>query len=206
VPVETSTLAGKTEEVMATSRPRITRLDSWKHAAIATCYGVVGIASVVALISGYFLWNESKLKRSPPWNTAAIIAKYDGVSVSDKDKHISFQYLLENNTDQDYKLEGPTGICLAVKLGREKSLTRCLDNVQQEIRFPTLVPARQRVMFVIATPKICTKEFKWANSPDEPEKQRKEFENYVRNKMPNLDGFALFDDFHRYEIDFPKGW
>jgi hypothetical protein len=61
-------------------------------------------------------------------------------------------------------LERPTGICLAVKLGREKSLTRCLDNVQEEIRFPTLVPARQSVMFVIATPKIYTKRFDWANS------------------------------------------
>jgi hypothetical protein len=44
---------------MATSHPRVKRADPWKRAAIVICYGVVGIASVVALISGYFLWNES---------------------------------------------------------------------------------------------------------------------------------------------------
>jgi hypothetical protein len=191
---------------MATSRPRINLADSWKRAAIAICYVVVGIASVVALISGYFLWNESKLERSRPWSTTAIIAKYDGIGINGKDKHISFQYFLENNTDQEYKLEGPTGICLAVRLERERSLTRCLDNVQEEIRFPTLVPARQRVMFVIATPKIYTKRFEWGNSSEEQEKQRKELEIYVRNEMLNLDGFVLFDGFHRYRIDFPKGW
>lgn len=191
---------------MATSRPPIKRADSWKHAAIAICDGVAGIASVLALISGYFLWNESKLKRSQPRNTTAIIAKYAGICISDKDNHISFQYFLENNTDRDYKLESSTGICLAVKLGREKSLSPCLDKVQEDIHFPTLVPARQRVMFVIQTPKIYTKAFKSAKSPEEQEKQQEELEDYVRNEMPNLGGFVLFDDYHRYEIDFPKSW
>jgi hypothetical protein len=191
---------------MATSRPPIQRADSWKHAAIAICDGVAGSASVLALISGYFLWNESKPKRSQPRNTTAIIAKYDDISINDKDNHISFQYFIENNTDQDYELERSTGICLAVKLGREKSLSPCLDNVQENIHFPTFVPARQRVMFVIQTPKICTKPFKFANSPEEQEKQREELEDCVRNEMPNVNGFVLFDDYHRYEIDFPKSW
>jgi hypothetical protein len=191
---------------MATSRPPIKRADSWKHAAIAICDGVAGIASVLALIGGYFLWNESKLERSQPRTTTAIIAKYAGISISDKDNHISFQYFLENNTDQDYKLERSTGICLAVKLGREKSLSPCLDNVQEDIHFPTFVPARRRVMFVIQTPKICPKPFKSANSPEEQEKQQEELEDYVRNEMPNLDGFVLFDDYHRYEIDFLRSW
>jgi hypothetical protein len=191
---------------MVTSRPRINRADSWKRVAIAICYVVVGIASVVALISGYFLWNESKLKRSRPWSTTTIIAKYDGIGINGKDKHISFQYFLENNTDQDYKLEGSTGICLAVKLVREKSLSPCLDDVREYIRFPTLVPARQRVMFVIATPKVCTQEFDQANSPEEQEKQSKVLESYVRSEMSNLEGFVLLDDLHRYRIDFPKGW
>ena len=72
---------------MATSRPPIKRADSWKHAAIAICDGVAGIASVLALISGYFLWNESKPKRSQPRNTTAIIAKYHDISINDKDNH-----------------------------------------------------------------------------------------------------------------------
>ncbi len=192
---------------MATSRPRIKRVDSWRHTAIAICYGVAGTAFVVALVTGYFLRNESKLKRPQPRNTTAIIAQYDGISISRKDKHISFQYFLLNSTDQDYRLESSNRICLAVKLGWEKTLSRCLDNVQENIHFPTFVPARERVGFVIETPKIFTKPFSfWANSPEEQQKQREGLEDYVRNEMPDVDGFVLLDDFHRYEIDFPKGW
>jgi hypothetical protein len=40
--------------------------------------------------------------------------------------------------------------------------------------------------------------------------QRKEFreavKKYVKSEMPNLDGFSLFDESSRYEIDFPPGW
>lgn len=61
-------------------------------------------------------------------------------------------------------------------------------------------------MFVIEAPKIWAKPFELANLPEEQEKQHKALEDYVRNEMPNLDGFVLFDDFHGYEIDFPKGW
>jgi hypothetical protein len=61
-------------------------------------------------------------------------------------------------------------------------------------------------MFVIQTPKIYTRPFKSANSAGGQEKQHQELEDYVRNEIPNLDGFVLFDDYRRYEIDFPKSW
>ena len=35
---------------------------------------------------------------------------------------------------------------------------------------------------------------------------RKALELYIREKYVNLDGFVLFDQANRYQIDFPSGW
>jgi hypothetical protein len=44
-------------------------------------------------------------------------------------------------------------------------------------------------------------------STEEEKKQfRDELRKYVSGELPNLDGFVLFDERNRYQIDFPGGW
>jgi hypothetical protein len=43
-------------------------------------------------------------------------------------------------------------------------------------------------------------------SKEERQKFRKELSDFVNTKLSNLDGFVLFDDNNRYQINLPKGW
>jgi hypothetical protein len=35
---------------------------------------------------------------------------------------------------------------------------------------------------------------------------RKALAGYVSKEMGNVDGFVVFDETNRYQINFPKGW
>jgi hypothetical protein len=68
------------------------------------------------------------------------------------------------------------------------------------------LPAKQRLKFGIRFPYSYEKRMP-ANATSEQRKiYRKELADYVRTHASNLNGFVLFDETNRYQIDFAKGW
>jgi hypothetical protein len=167
---------------------------------------MAGCAFAVAVVSACFLEQKPTPKRSQPWNTTAITAKYDEIRTGGEDNHMVFEYSLQNNTDRDYVLENKVAVCLAVRLGSTRALSPCHDNVEDAIQFPIIIRARQTALIALEIPKRYPTPLTPARSSDGQPDPHKALEEFAATEMPNLHGFVLFDGESRYEIDLPLGW
>ena len=92
------------------------------------------------------------------------------------------------------------------KLERQESLSGTKGDDYLTIDFPILLPAKQRLRFAIHFKLHYEKESRSNATQVEKEKFRKELAAFLKEKAPNLNGFALFDELKRYQIDFGRGW
>jgi hypothetical protein len=92
------------------------------------------------------------------------------------------------------------------KLEKQKSLSGEKGDPFLKFDFPLLLPAKQRLRFAIHLKWPYDKKIKAETTKDEREKYRKELSAFLKEQAPNLDGFAIFDELNRYQIDFPRGW
>jgi hypothetical protein len=125
---------------------------------------------------------------------------YEFLTTDEEKNHIVFVYTIENHTNEDYLLADGSGVDVFHRLLSEKSIYRTMGK-QPEIRFPVFVPPRGRTTVVIDD----HYEYSGARNGDS-EKFRADVQEFVKAKHPNLGGFVLFDQTHRYQIEFPKGW
>jgi len=163
-----------------------------------------GAVLMVALLLGGITWYSSRPK---PWNKTAIKATYDAVNLEDDDRHLEFYYVLENATESDYTLQESSTAPITGRLKKEKSLTPPMG-MEIQITYPVFIPAKQRARYRISLPSYKYPGGWLKDNPTEEERDgyEKEISAYVGQKLGNLDGFVLFDETNRYEIDFPKGW
>ena len=142
-----------------------------------------------------------------------------------------FYYILENTTAIDYRF--PSSPTILVKLERQKSLIEGPLFVHGDTF--TFIPAGQRLRFGIhlqypyeQLPKgfflegpISSALRPFVNSGEPiPKEQRPHLNpdefiarryqrgarNFVKEYLPNHNGFVLYDEENHYQIDFPKGW
>jgi hypothetical protein len=179
-------------------------VSAWKRLAIVSFFGGSGLAFAAAFILGSFVWYKSRPKPPAPWNRKAITATYDLIETGDEN-HIVFYYVLQNTTDQDYRVETSSGIDLTGKLKQENSLSQFKGDYEK-IEYPIFIPAQQRLRFTIEIPYPYEKTLRSDAPIEERRKFHKELEQFVGTEMGNLNGFVLFDNNRKYEIDFPKGW
>ena len=165
-----------------------------------------GLAVTLALIIGGYLWYASKPKPPKPWDTKAITATYDFIDTEGDNNTIVFYYTLQNNTDYDYRITDASNFTLMGKLEKQKSLSGAKGDRFLKFDFPLLLPAKQRLRFAIHLDYPYDKKSKAEATKDEREKYRKELSAFLKEKTPNLDGFAIFDELNRYQIDFPREW
>ncbi|PYU24905.1 MAG: hypothetical protein DMG30_07505, partial [Acidobacteria bacterium] len=73
---------------------------------------------------------------------------------------------------------------------------------QQKARlsYPTFLPARQRARVALEIPSP----FGWPADGD-PAYQDK-LRDFVNQKLVDVQGFVLFDQADRFDIEFPSGW
>ena len=186
------------------SEEQQTRPKLWKRIiVVGVCVGV-GFALMASLIVGVAFWYESRPKPPRPWDTAAITAEFDVVDTEGENDQIVFRYTLQNNTDFDYS-PLDTSLKLMGQLERQKSLSNSPEG------FPKIdsvyIPARQRVRYSIHTIYPYDKEkLKADASTDERTAWRKKLGIFIKEDMGNLNGFVIFDDTDRYQINFKKGW
>jgi|SRR3972149_8276638 len=177
-----------------------------KKIIISSIVGGVSFAVAIAIIFGLVFWYQNKPKPPKPWNKEAITATYDSVDTEGEKNYFVFYYTLQNNTDFDYKFSDLTNILFMAKLKKQKSLSGQKNNEFLQPDFPILIPAKQRIRFALHLSFPYDKSLKKDASKDESEKYKKELEAYANKEFSNMEGFVLFDEINRYQIEFQKGW
>jgi len=182
----------------------------WKKLIIVGTFVGAGFALALALVTGTFYWYRSRPKLPEPWNTNAIRATFGDLDTYGASNALSFSYILENTTAFDFRLTDASGVSIAAKLDRQRALGIDEKGEIIKIDYPIFVPAGQRVLFTIRLDSPYTFKAKEKPASDATSEERKrygeELKVYIREQMPNLAGFVLLDEDHRYKIDFPKGW
>jgi len=143
---------------------------------------------------------QTSATRAASWNSRAIQARFSGVKVREVDPanaDLIFSFDLDNTTDADYQLaKGPN----VVIMSRLKSDGSFSSEQPVNLNSSIFVPAgnRTRIALEIVRP------FEWPAQQDAASDAK--FRQLVAWQVADLDGFVLFDQTTRYQIDLPGGW
>ncbi len=177
----------------------------WKKILLRSLGFGAGFALTLCVIVGVWVWHRDRPKPPTPWNKQAITAEYELLSTRGGENHIVFIYTLQNNTDEDFRLDSDIGINLTPRLQEEREFAQ-FSQTYFTLEYPVFVPAHNRVrQFIESKFKYPIQEKEDATKEDRKQ-YRKALAKHVIDKWSNLDGFVVFDTVHRYEIDFPTGW
>jgi hypothetical protein len=144
-------------------------------------------------------------KQPQGWNSNAIRGNFAGVQVKEVDPThaaLVFTYDLENSTDSDYGLANGPKVLI---MGRLKSSSSLKTEDSMKIDNSIFLPARNRarVALEVSYPFIWpTQMVPGGVGPMTQEK----FRSFVAGKVTDLQGFILFDQAARYQIELPGGW
>jgi len=169
---------------------------------------IIAFLSAAALLF-LVLGRSSKQAVSPKqpegWNSNAIRSSFEGVQVKEVDPAhaaLMFSYDLENTTDSDYHLSNDPKVVIMARL-KSNGCLRTEDSTQ--IDNSVFLPARTRARIALEV----TYSFNWPAQmfPGQvgPVTQEK-FRSFVAAKVADLQGFILFDQTARYQIELPSGW
>jgi hypothetical protein len=193
--------------------------DTWKRLLVISASAGAGFALVLAILAGGLFWYKSRPKAQSAWNSSAITAKFATIEFSTNPTDgigFLFSYDLENNTNRDYRFLGrasdepkgwtrvevvPTAGAVSVfilkKLKSSGSLAQ--DN---DINWDSVfLPARKKVRFQIRASYPYDDSFRATERDD-----RHKLAAFVNARLEEVDGFVLFDEKNRYQIDFLSSW
>jgi hypothetical protein len=125
------------------------------------------------------------------------------------DSKLEFEYVLENKTDKDYELQKYSALKIAARLEDTNSLTGFADENEIVLKVPVFVPAHQKTRITISTPSYGFSpptHLTSSSTLDEKHKYYAEVAAHVAKEMSNLNGFELFDESNRYQVELPSGW
>lgn len=162
-----------------------------------------GCASVLGVVA----WWSSRPAKPKPWNSEAITATYteiDTETTGDKNQ-FEFFYTLQNNTDNDYRVETNGNMHLAALLRASDALAFS-NGKAARADYPIFVPAHSRVRIGIHLAYSYPDRDNVENSPDVRHDFETRMARYVTDKLSNLEGFVLMDDVNRYKIEMKDGW
>jgi hypothetical protein len=160
----------------------------------------LGVIFAMVSIAGAWSVNQSLGKRAGPWDSNAITATYMGAQLrqsSAGDAALFLAYELENNTNKDYRLSDGPGYVVMSRVKPDGSLS---SQEPVKLSYATFLPAHQRARLALE----MQRPFRWPADGDPL--LSKQLADFVTQKLSNVDGFVLFDQADRCEIDFPSGW
>jgi len=180
-------------------------MPTWKTIVLRSFGFGAGFALALCAVAGFWLWYSGRPKPQKPWNKQAITAEYDYVRPEGDKDNLAFNYVLENNTNSDYRVDSDSGVEITGELKQENEFSQ-FGRRYITTEFPIFVPAKSRVRISLSIPYTYPIKEKDDPTLDERKKYTTDVAKYVMDKMGNLNGFVIFDTSNRYEIDFPNGW
>src|SRR6266480_7762595 len=123
----------------------------WKKILLRSIGVGAGLAIVLCTVGGFCIWYTGRPKPPKPWNKRAITAEYDYVRPEGDKDNLAFHYVLQNNTEFDYRLDSDAGIEITGKLRQQKGFSQFADHYVTT-KYPVFIPARNRVWFDLNIP------------------------------------------------------
>jgi hypothetical protein len=176
----------------------------WNKILIRSAGFGAGFAVAVCAIVGMWAWYSNRPKPIKPWDKGAVTAEYQYVRPQGDKNNLCFTYVVQNNTDVDYRIEGEEGIEITATLKDTNGLSESGKDITTD--YPVFVPAHRRVRFLMTIPYPYPVKADANATHAERKQYNAQVAQYVTDKLANLGGFVLFDSHNRYEIDFPNGW
>jgi hypothetical protein len=183
------------------------RMASVRRLVIISVSAGAGFALALAIIAGATLWYSSRPERPKPWNSKAIVATFDYPDVEGaggSSKTLVLYYTLENTTETDYRMPKRDQLEIAGRLRRQNSLGGAqLVKIDEEDLF---FPAKHRRRFAIHVGYPIDADLGPDRTKEDQRRKSGTIAHVIKDEMPNLNGFVIFDSTQHYEIDFPNGW
>jgi hypothetical protein len=161
---------------------------------------ILGVIFAMVSVAAAWSINESVARRTAPWDSDAISATYMGAQLretSASDAVLFLAYELQNNTNKDYRLSDGPGYVVMSRVKPDGSLS---SQEPVQLSYATFLPAHQRARIALE----IQRPFRWP--ADNDPLLSKELTDFVTQKLSDVDGFVLFDQADRCEIDLPSGW
>jgi hypothetical protein len=163
---------------------------------------IIGLLSCAVLfLAAAYAWREPRLVQhaagQTPWNSRAIESAFKGIQVREVDAaHASlvFLYDLENSATSDFQLTPGPGVVIMKRLKADGSLS---SNTQARLVSGAFVPTNNRTRVELEV----TDPFNWPAQRNAAAEQS--FRDFVARETSGLQGFVIFDQNSRYEIDLP---
>jgi hypothetical protein len=148
---------------------------------------------------------------TPPagdWDPAFVHANFDGLIV-DSSNHLIFYYVLENSSNQDYRILDGSGVTVMARLRRPRGALQQLSAADVKVFYPILLPTGQRHILQIRDLRRTyahVKPLKLNPNPTDTQVYEAGVAAALRRRWPALDGLVLYDQSTRRQIILPRKW
>jgi hypothetical protein len=162
--------------------------------------GVLLAAAAALLLAGCAQNGPTASKPDGSWNPRAVQTSYAGVRVREIDPSnaaVVFLYDLDNKSQSDYQLAKGTDVVVMSRLKSSKTFS---SEKRVTLGGSAFVPANNRTRIALEV----NEPFSWPNRMDAASEGR--FRDLVAQEVSDLDGFVIFDQAHRFQIDLPGSW
>lgn len=134
------------------------------------------------------------------WNTTTMEGIPVGIRVREIDAQnsaVTFLYDVDNKTPKDFALSPGPGVVIMSRLKSSGSLS---SELAVKLTSAVFVPAknRTRISVEVALP------FAWPSRMDAAAENK--IRELVNDQVAGLNGFVLFDESTRYQIELPGAW
>jgi hypothetical protein len=198
-------------------------MPTWKRILLKVVGFGAGFAIVACLVAGILNWHLTQPKPPTPWNTVAIKAEFCRLTASSDGSNLQIEYVLENTTDEDYRCVDSQSrqslLKIAAMLQDKSDLTFNFEGLQ--LNCPIVIPPKQKASIIVTLPSNGYPNFSRELNKDASSDEVGIYmfrqavlaligpipvSEWINQKMPNLNGFVLFDETRRYQIILPPGW
>lgn len=163
---------------------------------------IIGVLSCAVLFfAAAYAWRAPKLVQSAagpkPWNSDAIEATFEGVQVREVDPthaDVELVYDLDNRTDSDFQLASGPSTVIMKRLKADGSLS---SDTQARLASAAFIPTNNRTRIAIE----MADAFPWPAKQGAAADQA--FRDIVARETSGLQGFVIFDQAWRYQIELP---
>jgi hypothetical protein len=160
-----------------------------------------GVTLALCVAAATLFWYTTRPKPPKSWDTKALTTMEPPSFVPTSERHVLLHCEVKNQTSNDYSVGENNQLRLIGRIENGR-LTRPLDNAEYfAIATPVFIPAQQTgtLSVEVKTVTLVPKEAK--QSDDDYHEQ---IRDVLNQGMSGLEGFTIFDEQNRYQIDLPK--
>jgi hypothetical protein len=162
--------------------------------------GSLSVLSAACLLAGCAHNGPTAPKPEGTWNPRAVQTSYAGLRVREIDPSnaaVVFLYDLDNKSQNDYQLAKGSDVVVMSRLKSSKTFS---SEKRVTLSDSAFVPANNRTRIALEV----NEPFSWPSRMDAASEGR--FRDLVAQEVSDLDGFVIFDQAHRFQIDLPGSW